>query len=50
MAVGVMQAVQEQGLRIPQDVSVVGFDNIQISRVVQPNLTTIDQPIFFKLG
>lgn len=46
MAVGVIQAVQERGLRVPQDVSVVGFDNVQISRVVQPNLTTIDQPIF----
>lgn len=46
MAVGVIQAVQEQGLRVPQDVAVVGFDNVQISRVVQPNLTTIDQPIF----
>lgn len=46
MAVGVIQAVQEQGLRVPQDVAVAGFDNIQISQVVQPNLTTIDQPIF----
>lgn len=45
MAVGVIQAVQEQGLRVPQDVAVVGFDNVQVSRVVQPNLTTIDQPI-----
>jgi LacI family transcriptional regulator, repressor for deo operon, udp, cdd, tsx, nupC, and nupG len=45
MAVGVIQAVQEQGLQVPQDVSVVGFDNVQISRVVRPNLTTIDQPI-----
>ena len=46
MAVGVIQAVQEQGLRVPQDVAVVGFDNVQVSKVVQPNLTTIDQPIF----
>lgn len=46
MAVGVIQAVQEQGLRIPQDIAVVGFDNVQVSRVVQPNLTTIGQPIF----
>ncbi|GAA3325925.1 hypothetical protein GCM10020331_059770 [Ectobacillus funiculus] len=50
MAVGVIQAVQEQGLRVPQDVAVVGFDNVQVSKVVQPNLTTIDQPIFFQLG
>ncbi|WP_410512867.1 LacI family DNA-binding transcriptional regulator [Paenibacillus sp. BR2-3] len=46
MAVGVIQAVKEQGLRVPQDVSVAGFDNVQISRVVQPHLTTVDQPIF----
>lgn len=46
MAVGVIQAVQKQGLRVPQDVAVVGFDNIQISRIIQPKLTTIDQPIF----
>jgi LacI family repressor for deo operon, udp, cdd, tsx, nupC, and nupG len=46
MAVGVIEAVQQHGLRIPNEVAVVGFDNVQISKVVQPNLTTIDQPIF----
>lgn len=46
MAVGAIQAVQREGLRVPQDLAVAGFDNIQVSRVIQPNLTTIDQPIF----
>ena len=47
MAIGAMRAVQAAGLRVPQDVSVVGFDDIQIAPLVDPPLTTIRQD---KLG
>jgi LacI family transcriptional regulator len=45
MAMGVMDAVRNRNLRIPDDVSVVGFDNIQQSAMVYPPLTTIQQPL-----
>lgn len=44
-ALGVMDAAQELGLRIPNDLSVVGFDNITEAVLVQPKLTTVDQSI-----
>jgi LacI family transcriptional regulator len=42
-AMGVYQAAEEAGVRIPEDLSVVGFDNIPESAYLQPALTTIDQ-------
>jgi LacI family repressor for deo operon, udp, cdd, tsx, nupC, and nupG len=44
MAVGLMQAVAAAGIRIPDDMSVAGFDDIELAAVVQPSLTTIRQP------
>jgi LacI family transcriptional regulator len=46
MAAGVMAAVFEQGLRVPEDVSVAGFDDIPLSRQIWPSLTTVCQPIY----
>jgi len=45
MAVGVMEALQERGLRVPQDVAVVGFDGIETFRHRRTPLTTARQPI-----
>jgi LacI family transcriptional regulator len=42
-AIGTMEAVREAGLRIPGDLSVVGFDNIPESAYINPSLTTVDQ-------
>ena len=44
-AIGAMSALNEAGLRVPDDVSVVGFDDIQIAQYVNPRLTTIRQPL-----
>jgi len=44
MAAGAMHAITEAGLRIPEDISVVGFDNREISKVLQPALTTVAIP------
>jgi LacI family transcriptional regulator len=45
MAFGVMEAVRDRGLRIPEDVSIVGFDNIPQAEHVRPQLSTIEQPL-----
>jgi LacI family transcriptional regulator len=44
-AFGVMEAVRDHGLRIPDDVSVVGFDDIPQAVQVHPPLTTVRQPL-----
>ena len=45
MAMGAMRAIHEQGLRIPDDVALVGFDDLPLAAAVNPPLTTIRQPI-----
>jgi DNA-binding LacI/PurR family transcriptional regulator len=45
MAIGAMSAARELGLRIPDDLSVVGFDDIDLAAHVDPPLTTVHQPI-----
>ncbi len=46
MAMGAMKAIREKGLRIPEDISMVGFDDIDLATFVDPPLTTIRQPMF----
>ena len=43
IALGAMKALQEKGYRIPEDVSIVGFDDLPISAYTSPSLTTIRQ-------
>ena len=45
MAVGAMQAAAERGLRIPDDLSIVGFDDVEKAAIVEPALTTVRQPL-----
>ena len=45
IAIGAMRAAREFGLRIPDDLSVVGFDDIDLAAHVDPPLTTVHQPI-----
>ncbi len=44
MAIGALCAVHEQGLQVPRDLSIVGFDDIELSRFTNPPLTTVRQP------
>jgi len=44
-AIGAIRAMQEEGLRVPQDISVVGFDDIQWAAFNTPSLTTVRQPL-----
>ncbi len=48
MAVGTIQAIKDNHKRIPDDISVVGFDDIPLTRIIDPPLTTVRQPAFEK--
>ena len=45
MAIGAMAVLKESGRRIPDDVAVIGFDDVEVGRHTDPMLTTIHQPI-----
>jgi DNA-binding LacI/PurR family transcriptional regulator len=45
MAIGAYRAIQEAGLHIPTDISVLGFDDIKFSAFLYPALTTLCQPV-----
>jgi LacI family transcriptional regulator len=45
VALGAMEAARARGLRVPEDLSVVGFDDTQVARLASPQLTTIRQPL-----
>ena len=44
MALGALEALQERGLEVPSDVALIGFDDISVSKIVRPALTTVFQP------
>jgi DNA-binding LacI/PurR family transcriptional regulator len=46
VAMGALQAIRDRGLRIPEDVAIVGFDDITTARFVTPALTTVRVPTF----
>jgi len=48
-AIVVIRAVRDCGLDIPNDVSVMGFDNIKLSSIISPPLSTVSQPLY-KMG
>jgi DNA-binding LacI/PurR family transcriptional regulator len=45
LAIGTMQAAHELGLKVPQDLSVIGFDNTVLATITDPPLTTVAQPM-----
>lgn len=46
MALGGMKILNRRGYSVPDDINIMGFDNIQLSQFVEPELTTIGQPIY----
>lgn len=49
MATGVLQAAHDKGLAVPEQLSIVGFDDLELARMAVPELTTIQQP-FQEMG
>ena len=45
MAIGVLRAADDLGLRVPADLSVIGFDDVDMAAFVNPPLTTVHQPV-----
>lgn len=41
MAISLIQSLKSHGVRIPEDISVIGFDDLEVSKIITPNLTTI---------
>ncbi len=46
VAIGAMKAIKKHGLRIPQDIAVVGFSNSKSAAIVEPSLSTVSQPCY----
>jgi len=46
MAIGAIKAVKGMGKRVPDDIAVAGFDNLSVSSLIEPALTTINVPTF----
>lgn len=46
LAIGALKAIAEARLRVPEDIAVVGFDNIPYAKIVTPALTTVNQPMY----
>jgi LacI family transcriptional regulator len=44
--VGVLKAVQQLGLRVPDDIAIIGYDGIPLTEMTTPELSTISQPIY----
>ncbi len=49
MAIGLMVAAKERGLKIPEDIAIIGFNNEPVDELLEPSLTSIDQPAY-KMG
>jgi LacI family transcriptional regulator len=45
MTIGLLRALQKRGMRVPQDMAVVGYDDLDFGDVLQPRMTVIAQPI-----
>jgi LacI family transcriptional regulator len=46
VAFGAISAITEAGLRIPEDIAVVGFDDVPLSAYITPHLTSVHLPIY----
>jgi LacI family transcriptional regulator, galactose operon repressor len=45
MAIGTMQVARARGISVPEDLSIIGFDDLEEASIVNPALTTIRQPL-----
>ena len=41
-----MRAIKERGMKVPDDISIAGFDNSEFAHIIEPALTTVKLPVF----
>ena len=46
MAIGAMDKIKQMGMKVPEDIAIIGFDNLRISGYVEPKLTTVAKPMY----
>ncbi|MGZ7443994.1 LacI family DNA-binding transcriptional regulator [Paenibacillus sp. TH7-28] len=46
MAIGALKALHRKGVKVPEDIAVCGFDGIKLAEIIEPELTTVAQPIY----
>jgi LacI family transcriptional regulator len=46
MAIGSIKALKSRNIKIPDQVEIIGFDNVEISKFIEPQLSTIGQPAY----
>ena len=46
MAIGAIHCIQDAGLKVPEDISVISVDNSRMASMVRPQLTTVAQPMY----
>ena len=49
IAIGIIEAMKDNGTRVPDDVAVIGFDNNEMTKYIEPKLTTVEKPMH-KMG
>ena len=45
-AIGAIRAIKDHGLKVPKDIAVMGFDDLEFSSLLDPPLTTVSQPLY----
>lgn len=45
-AIGAIRAIKDHGYKVPEDISVIGFDNLEFSSLIDPPLSTVSQPLY----
>ena len=46
IAIGISKAVQEEGMQIPEQLSIIGFGNLDLDMLVSPKLTSVEKPAY----
>jgi len=46
IAINVIKTLKKKNIKVPEDIAIVGYDNIQFSEMIEPSLTTVNQPVY----
>lgn len=46
MAIGGLKTLKQMNIQVPEEIAIIGFDGIQLTQMVDPEISTIEQPIY----